>query len=161
MDKFYTPKARQHDLLITKVEDETVVYDFTTDTGSCLNDLTTIIWEACDGHTDTASLLDAIKCSGYPDANINLIWKALDQLEQAKLIERSVGSDNNKSSPNRRDMFRALSAGAIGALPLISTVIIQPALAQMSGLCLPKNAPCFFDSQCCSNNCRSNGTCHP
>jgi hypothetical protein len=159
MNYSFFPKARKRELLTTKVADETVVYDLETDKASCLDALTTMVWDACDGYTDTALLLDKIKRSGYQDANIDLVWLAIDQLERAGLLEEPNAPNLTKSSASRRELFRILGAGALGALPVISTINVQPALAAIS-VCLPKNSRCTSHGQCCSNYCKnSDGKC--
>lgn len=158
MNNLFCPKARNQELLIREIDGETVVYDLKTDKASCLDDLTTSVWKACDGKTDIESILDKLKCSDYQDSNINLVWVAIDQLGQAGLLEESISPEWNKSSTSRREMFRMLGKGVIGALPVISTISIQPALAQVSG-CKPKHTPCSFSSECCSNRCLPSGFC--
>lgn len=157
MNNSFCPKARNHELLIRDVDDEALVYDLITDKASCLDNLTTSVWKACDGKTDIESILDKLKGRDHKDSNIHLVWVAIDQLEQAGLLEEFNSPEWNKSRTSRREMFRMLGKGVIGALPVISTISIQPALAQVSG-CKPKGAPCFFSSECCSNRCR-NGLC--
>jgi hypothetical protein len=64
MNKYFCPKARKHELVTTKISDETVVYDLKTDKGSCLVALTTIVWEACDGHRATPRYNKVLGLSG-------------------------------------------------------------------------------------------------
>ena len=153
MNNSFCPKARNHELLIREVDDETLVYDLKTDKASCLNDLTTSVWNACDGKTSIESILDKLRRADYRHSNINLIWVAIDQLEQAGLLEEPISPEWNKNRTSRREMFRMLGKGVIGALPVISTISIQPAIAQVSGPCSPKHGPCSSNSDCCSNRC--------
>jgi len=167
MNKSYSPKIRENGLMTTKVGDELVVYDSNTNEASCLDPMTTVVWEACDGNNDLTRVLDHVQSSGFPKANIALIWNAIDRLDQAELLEDqpiSGEQDTNK----RRELFRMLSAGAIGTLPLISTVLVQPAMAQMSGPCQgpgrcdPDGIPCC-PPRICRRNRNGNGPyrCRP
>ena len=134
MDKSYSPKIRESDLMITKVGDEIVVYDSRTNEASCLNPLTSAVWEACDGNNDLSRILEQVKRAGFSKSNIELIWKAIDHLDQAELLEEQPNS-GERDTTKRRELFRRLSLGAVGAIPLVSTVLVQPAMAQISGPC--------------------------
>ncbi len=134
MNKSYSPKIRENDLMITRVGDEIVVYDIRTNEASCLNPLTSAVWEACDGRNDLTRILDQVRRTGFPKSNIELIWKAVDRLEQVGLLEEQPIPGENETEI-RRELFRRLSLGAIGTLPLVSTVLVQPAIAQISGPC--------------------------
>ena len=50
------------------MDDETIVYDTEANKASWLNELTTAVWEVCDGKSDTTAILAAIRNAGYQDA---------------------------------------------------------------------------------------------
>ncbi len=140
MNKSYVPKIRQDNIMVTRVGDEIVVYDEKTSEASCLDAMTTVVWEACDGSNDLAQILELLQDAGFSDSNTASIWHAIDFLDQAKLLEDQP-LPGEKERSKRRELFRMLSLGAIGGSPLISTVFVPPAIAMMS--CIPNfNAPC-------------------
>ena len=152
------PKARTRNLYSRKVANETIVYDRETHEASCLDELTTIVWEACDGKTDVMSLLTRVEESGHPASDISLIWTALHNLEKAGLFTDFTTTDCEKGFHDRRKVLRTIGAGAISAVPTITTVSVQPAIAQVSGPCLPYNAYCSYNAQCCSGYCQTHGS---
>lgn len=153
------PKARKDDLSITTVGDETVVFDRLSNKASCLNPVTTTVWQACDGKCDTASLLNALWNAGYQDASEETILLALKQLDEAELLDASfnmVGLFPKDIS--RREMLLSLGKGAALAIPVLSTIEIQPAIA--AGSCDAAGESCTPGS-CCSGLSCNGGTCTP
>ena len=136
MNNSYFPKTRKDGLMVTKVGDEIVVYDTKTNEASCLDAMTTVVWEACDGNNEPDRILELVQDAGFSESNIASIWNAIDFLDQAEFLEEQV-LPGEKKLTKRRELFRMLSIGAIGASPLISTILVKPAMAQMSGPCNP------------------------
>jgi hypothetical protein len=155
----FPPKARKKNILATSVADEVVVYDTESNKASCLDGLTALVWKACDGRADLDALLDLVRKSGYQDATEQLILMAIDQLDQAGLLENAIESNEvDRKGLKRREILSLLGTKAISTLPVLSIINIQPAIAQAS--CLPKHTPCTLNSQCCSNWCH-NFKCAP
>ena len=48
------PKAKTERLIVTKIEDETLVYDHGR--ASCLNEFAARVWRECDGKTSVAEI---------------------------------------------------------------------------------------------------------
>lgn len=149
MNSSIYPKARKNNLVTTKVNDETVVYDTKTSTASCLNELTTSVWEACDGTSDIPSLLDAVRNAGYQDVTEKVVLMAIDQLNQAGLFENALEIDEKtRKNLNRREMLQLLGARVAVVLPVVSTISIQPAIAAASGGC--GGVICSNHNDCCA-----------
>ena len=136
------PKARTEGIISTKVGDETVVYDTEKNIASCLNELTTAVWVACDGNTDISSILDTVINAKYKDTTEQIVLMAIEELNQAGLLEAALESnEKNKGNLGRREMLRLLGTRAAKALPLVSTITVQPALAAFSLPCQGSNCP--------------------
>ncbi len=151
------PKARRDDLSITTVGDETIVFDRLSNNASCLNAVTTAVWLACDGSSDTVNLLNALRKSGYQDASEETVWLALDQLEQAELLDPTCNMAGLVSKGlSRREMLRSLGKRAGIALPVLSTIAIQPPLAAASGG--QPGDSCTLPTDCISGTC-ADGVC--
>jgi len=149
------PIARKKGLLITKVDDEAVVCDTISRKASCLNQLTTAVWEACDGKTDITSLLISVRQAGYEDATEQIIRMAIEQLNQADLLENLNDIDGMNFNPSRREMLRSLGKKTALTLPAVSMIEVLPAIAQISGS-LSNGTPCTSSHQCASGCCNEN-----
>jgi hypothetical protein len=133
MSKQEYPKARKIGLLVSKIADETVVYDTERDTTSCLNDLAVAVWEACDGESDAGSIVAVLKSAGFQDATDQIVLLAVDRLQQSGLLEESVDLDaNNGKQLSRREMLQLLGARAAALLPVVTTVVVPPPIAAAS-----------------------------
>ena len=151
------PKARKNDLSITTIGDETVVFDRLSNKASCLNAVTTTVWQACDGDSDDVKLLNALRNAGFQDVSEETVWVALDQLNQAELLDSSFNiADVLPHDLSRREMLRSLGKVAGVALPVLSTVAIQPPLAAASGG--QPGDSCTLPSDCISGVC-TGGLC--
>ena len=142
-------------ILTTKVGDELVVFNTATNAASCLDKFTASVWLACDGKNSVPTLLDTLNHAGFSDAGDVAIWMVINQLKQAGLLEEEIDIPARKQlHMSRREMLRKLGAGTASALPIVSTINIQPAVAQSSA-CQPRFGPCGSDSDCCSGNCNT------
>jgi hypothetical protein len=155
MNKIRFPKARKSKLLIRKVGNETVVYDTKTHNALALNELTTAVWEVCTGKSDASSLLEIIRCSGLVNAVDQVVLMAIDQLNRAGLLKTSTETnETDKKRLTRREMIRLIGITSAAALPAISIIGIQPAIAQSSGLG-QHGDPCNGPGDCISGHCGS------
>src|SRR5947209_18744497 len=80
------PKAREQDLLIKELTDETVIYDQQRDTAHCLNRTAALIWHHCDGQTSVGQLVTLLRKQDLP-ADEAVVWLALDRLARARLMD--------------------------------------------------------------------------
>jgi len=162
MNKDYYPIARADDVLSTKVGEELVVFNTVTNTASCLDALTTVVWAACDGKCNVSMLLDRVIRSGHIDATEQIIRMAIEQMAKADLLMEPVEipllSEKGMSRRKALSMFRA---GTMTALPMVASLSIQPALAQVS--CVSLGGGCSSDGDCCGSGTGSteceDGTC--
>lgn len=151
------PKARHDDLITTKVGDETVIYDIYASKAYCLNQLTTLVWNACDGHNDIDSLLNQAKQSGLPDVTEDLIREAIVVLFEANLLIEASDDKEKDTRFTRREALQLMGSGTIASLPLLTAIVVQPALAGISEACLTVtncSQPCInpFKTRCFDGN---------
>lgn len=153
MNKSIRIIARKDGLLVTRVGDETVIYDIESSKASCLNGLMTAIWEAIDEETNIEVLINILRDRGYPDVNEEIVYMAVHDLVQAGLVENCSEIAIYKENLSRREMIQLIGKRSVVVLPVVSTIIMQPAIAQVS--CAAKHEPCTFDSDCCVGPCQS------
>jgi hypothetical protein len=85
-----------------------------------------------------------------------MVWLALDQLEDFRLLDEPALKPAHFAGMTRRDMVRRVGMAAI-ALPVILSIVAPTAQAQASGL--PPGACCVQKSDCVSNSCNQSPTC--
>jgi hypothetical protein len=158
MSKDIYPEARKDRLVTSKVGDETVVYDTEKNFASCLNELTTAVWEACDGNTDVSSILDIVRNAGYQDTTEQVILIALDQLSQANLLDETFNIDHRITKNLSRRKTLHLLAKSAAILPIVSTIVVSPPLAAQSEN-RPNGSSCTDSSQCASGCCHRGDHC--
>ena len=50
------PRARQDELIVEELQDETLVYDLKRHKAHCLNRTSALVWRRCDGRTTVAEV---------------------------------------------------------------------------------------------------------
>lgn len=147
------PAARTNDLSVTVVGDETVVYDQLSHQASCLSAVTAAVWNACDGKNDIDALLQTVRSMGFQDAGDEVILLALGQLEQVKLLEVVPDARVNTANKlSRREMLQSVGLRAVVAIPIVTSISIQPAIAGISATCHLTFCTANFPAGCCSTH---------
>ena len=154
--KQISPIARKKSLIIKELPNETLVYDLETDKAHCLNETAARVWKNCDGRQTVAQLRELTEKETNSQVPEEMVWLALDQLEQFELLETPVSQPPQISGMSRRQMIRLVGTAAIAVPVIISIVAPSPAQAQSL---LPPGACCGNPNQCASNSCSQNPIC--
>ena len=154
MNKFtesYAPKARQEDLVIEGLGDETLVYDMGSHQAHCLNRTAALVWNRCNGKATVSEMSIALEKELHIPVNSNVVWLALEQLGKAKLLSDHLPGSVSQQAMTRRAIIRKIGLGAAVALPLV-TSILAPTTAE-AVTCTARGGSCLSDGQCCSGTC--------
>jgi len=121
------PKARQNDLLVEQVGEETVVYDGQRQEAHSLNRAASIVWQNSDGTRTIPQLAAMLGTAMGIEPNESIVQYALDRLAGAHLLEGS--------SVSRRDLVRRMTfAGAAAvALPVVLSIVAPTDAMAASG----------------------------
>lgn len=121
------PKARQNDLLVEQVGEETVVYDGQRQEAHSLNRAASIVWQNSDGTRTIPQLAAMLGTAMGIEPNESIVQYALDRLAGAHLLE--------DSSVSRRDLVRRMTfAGAAAvALPVVLSIVAPTDAMAASG----------------------------
>ncbi len=143
------PRARQDELVVEELQDETLVYDLERHKARCLNRTAALVWRHCDGQTsvaDVAALLEEQLAIPTDEA---VVWMALDRLSRANLLTEPVKLPADRAQYSRRQMLRTLrrAAGISLLLPVVTSIFAPRAAAQAS--CVSSTA-CIAGLQPCS-----------
>ncbi len=157
------PRARQDELVVEELPDETLVYDLKRHKAHCLNRTSALVWQHCDGRTPVAEVAALLERQLKIPADEAVVWMALDRLGTAHLLGEQVTLPAERARYSRREMLRTLrrAAGISLLLPVVESIVAPRAAAQASCIsmsaCLAQSPPCgnlpicASPSQCCKN----------
>ncbi|HEX9917908.1 MAG TPA: PqqD family protein [Pyrinomonadaceae bacterium] len=145
----FKPLARERDLIVEDLKDETLVYDLQSHRAHCLNRSAALVWKQCDGRRSVAEIAGNLRREFHANADDEVTVRfALEQLTKFKLLEEHTRQPASiKSGLTRREMVRRLGLAAAVSIPLV-TSIVAPTPAQAS-TCVPTGGACTSSSQCC------------
>ena len=155
------PKAREKDLVIQELEDETLVYDLESHQAYALNRTAGLVWRHCDGQTSVEQMTHMVQRELNAPVNEDAVWFALKRLDTLRLLKESLSLPLWVKTITRRQVLRTM--GKVGLAALIPTVItvVAPRAAQ-AATCVtdctgvPFATPCS-PPQCVKICCGPNG----
>ena len=155
------PRARQDELIVEELQDETLVYDLRRHKARCLNRTAALVWRHCDGRASVAEVATLLEEQLATPTDEAVVWMALDRLSRVQLLSEPVTLPADRAQYSRRKMLRTLgrAAGISLLLPVIESIVAPLAAAQASCAVscggVPNCSPC--GSQC--NLVCCNGVC--
>ena len=115
------PKARNAELVVQEMGDETLVYDLKTHKAHCLNPTAAYIWNSCNGQRSVDQLAETVELKfGHP-ADRDLVLLAIKQLQDSALLTES--GMNGLKSPSRRDLIKKIGLATAIAIPLVTSLV--------------------------------------
>ena len=161
------PRARQDELVVEELQDETLVYDLERHKARCLNRTAALVWRHCDGQTSVAEVAATLEEQTGTPSDETVVWMALDRLSNAHLLTEPVILPGDPAKYSRREVLRTLrrAAGISLLLPVIESIVAPLAAAQSSCVTscggVPNCTPCKTGTQCnrqcCNGACSSSG----
>jgi hypothetical protein len=165
------PQAREAELLVHDLTDETLVYDLTRHQAHSLNRTATLVWRHCDGRTTVAEMAALLQREVGAPADEDVVWAVLRRLGRAHLLEQAITPAADGARCSRRELMRKV--GLVGGLMLVTSAVAPPpalaltCVASCSGAntcepCLGNQPTCTGKNRCCGGNCEDcNSTaCH-
>ena len=149
------PKARRSEILTREIPGELLVYDTKRHRAYCLNDTAGYIWKQCNGKRTVAQLACLLEDRSGGSVDEQIVWLALDQLEQSHLLDPRF-SVPSQGGISRRGLIRSLGLASVIALPVVASIIAPTAVQAAS--CVPGGLPvaqCTGVTKvgcCCTNN---------
>ena len=121
------PRARRSGFLLRPVVDQLVVFDKARQRLHVLSRTAAVVWRLCDGERTVAELIEPVGRELGVPADESLITLALQQLDEAQLLEVHLARAPGEDSVSRREMLHrtaaALAAGVL--LPTITSCGVQ------------------------------------
>lgn len=151
------PHARQNGLVVQEMPDEVLVYDLDSNKAHCLNETAALVWRSCDGKNSVADIVRSFEKSNGGKVNEDLVWLAIDQLNENGLLE--AGMVSRFTGQSRRDVLKKIGLASVVALPIIASLVApSSALASTSCLCVVPT-DCTAQTTCPSTTMCTSGTC--
>jgi hypothetical protein len=160
MKSSQVPVARKEGLVIQETTEEVLVYDLTSNKAHCLNQTAAFVWKSCNGNNSIPEITRLFEKEVGSAVEEDLIWLAVDQLNEKNLLEAELAS--NLAGRSRREVIKKIGLATVVALPIVASLTAPTsALASTSCACVNPGA-CLTQTTCPStSNCNSSGICAP
>jgi hypothetical protein len=122
------PLAKKEGLKVQSLNDETLVFDTTTDKAYVLNHCAAAVWKACNGRRTVPELVRFV--NQETPTSEQSVWYALGQLNE--LLQEPVTIPSEYAAISRRTFLKrsGLVAAAVTVPLVLSIVAPSPASAQ-------------------------------
>ena len=159
MNNSQYPLARTNGLVVQEVPNEVLVFDMETNEAHCLNETAAMVWKYCDGKTsvpEIAEILGENKGSGIND---DLVWLAIDQLNEHNLLEKEV--ESKFAGESRRAVLRKIGLASMIALPIIASMAAPRSVLASTSCNCTVPLECNGQTGCASTTVCTGGRCTP
>lgn len=155
------PKSFVEEIVVQELKGEMLIYNLKTNKACCLNETSALVWQLCDGTRSISEISRTISQKQNIAFGDDLVWLALDILNEADLLAESGEFVPESPDLSRREMIRKVGLTSMVALPIV-TALTAPAAAAASSTCDTtctaatnrcNGCSCTAGSQCASGNC--------
>jgi hypothetical protein len=142
------PKARVLGLVVTRVDDDVLVYVEDTHQMHHLNPAACAVWERCDGTSTIARVINETRIAEQDVRTAITRLAALDLLESSSFTGYRLGA-------NRYQRRKLIAIAGAASIPVIKSLTAPTAALAMSGSDAACNDECERHSACsgCCNVC--------
>ena len=133
MSKENKPRSRKENIVVQEVDGEVLIYDLEKSKAFCLNQTSSLVWQACDGKRSVAQINDLLGKQLQTQTNEDIVWLALDQLSREKLIHPPVDLESKFEGMSRREVIKKVGIGSMIALPVVASLVAPTALLAQTG----------------------------
>ena len=120
------PIARRNDLVIQELEDEILVFDTKTNKAHCLNLTASTVWKFCDGKNTVSDINKLFEVRTGAEIPENLIWLAIDQLNERELLEEKF--ELRFAGQSRREILKKIGLVTVVSLPIVASLTAPTAV---------------------------------
>ena len=160
MNNSQYPLARTNGLVVQEVPNEVLVFDMETNEAHCLNETAAMVWKYCDGKTSVPQIAEILGEGKDSAVSDDLIWLAIDQLNEHKLLEKEVATKFPGQS--RREVLRKIGLASMIALPIIASMAAPRSVLAANSCACTGPGDCLAQTTCPSTvNCNGSSVCAP
>ena len=156
------PRARQENLVVQEIGDETIIYDEKSNHAHRLNRTAGLVWSHCDGQRSVADLVSVLQRETDALVTEDMVWLALDRLEKEQLLQEKLVRPEDVARITRRDVLRkaALVGGMTLLIPVVQSMVAPtPAMAMSIG-CAKLGQTYSPTRPCCPGLLSLRGKCY-
>jgi hypothetical protein len=159
------PEKRREGLVVTELQDEVLVYDLDRHRAHCLNPPAAAVFRRCDGRATVREIARRLHADEPVAASEAAVRLALERLDEAHLLEVSLGDTKSAPALSRRELIRRAAVLSGLLLPAITSVM-APTPAEAAATCVasctskPFGTPCSSTAPAnCLCTCDGAGNC--
>jgi len=123
------PVARKNDIFAENLPEEVVLYDKTNNKVHCLGKTAAAVWENCDGTRTVDDLAQIVEARFGAPADRKVVLLALEELQNADLLEPGSGVVANTGPTSRR---KVMGKVAMASTALVATILAAAPAAHAS-----------------------------
>ena len=158
MNNSQYPTARTSGLVVQDVPDEVLVYDLESNKAHCLNQTAAMVWKACDGKTSVPEIARRIGSQTGENVSDDLVWLAIDQLQENSLLEAQIQS--KFAGRSRREALKKIGMASMIALPIIASLAAPTSVMASTSCNCPGGATPQGNGECALQTPNCGGTCN-
>lgn len=152
------PVARKEGLVVQETTDEVLVYDLTSNKAHCLNQTAASVWKSCNGQNTISDIGKLLEREAGASVNEDLIWLAIDQLNEKNLLDKQVVSQFTGRS--RREVIKKIGLATVIALPIVASITAPTSVLASNSCACVVPGDCSSQTTCPSTvNCNGSGVC--
>lgn len=162
MNNLHFPKARTQGIVVQEVPDEVLVFDTESNEAHCLNKTAALVWKACNGKRSVSDIAGIIGIETESSVSDDLVWLAIDQLNENRLLETEIASKFAGSS--RREALKRIGMASMIALPIIASLAAPKSVFASASCACPSGPGSQGNNEClalgtCPLTCVTGGLC--
>ncbi|MCU1279957.1 MAG: hypothetical protein JWM53_3503 [bacterium] len=152
----WSPRARQKDLIVKRVDGELLVYDVERHRAHSLSPMLAALWRRCDGRTTPRAIGKALR-QELGAVDDELVWLGLERLSEAHLLREDLPADaapapsTKPGAPSRRQWLRQAAALGMAAVSITVPTLAEAASTINNGDCARRSPPNCGNTPCGQN----------
>ena len=162
------PIARKENIVVQKLDNETLVYDLDTNKAVCLNETSCMIWNYCNGKNSVEKIADLVSVETKALVSTELVELCIEQLHRESLLDNNCDLTTSLTGLSRREAIKRIGLSTAIALPIVASIAAPSAVQAQScrangdiGPCNSGDAGCNDlgavtvcpDASCCTGCC--------
>ncbi len=143
----WSPHARQHDLIVKRLDGELLIYDVERHRAHSLGPLLAALWRRCDGRTPPRALAEVLAAELDAPVGDELVWLGLEQLSAAHLLRDKAPARAGRrarskpGSPTRRQWLRHAAGLGLAVVTITVPTLAEAATTISLGNCVARTPP--------------------